>query len=103
MTARLTSVLVLAGFLGLASALPAVAAETVEQLEAEAARYTTLATEQAELQKHFTLSATASVKGGHQARAAYHGRQSAEYRAKAELYASRAQELRDAAKRVAQN
>jgi hypothetical protein len=103
MTASPKSALVLAGLLGLAMALPVSAAETIEQLEAEAVRYTSMAAEQEQLGKHHKLAATSGAKGGQQARAEYHSRLARDYREKAQVYADRAQEKRDEAKRVANN
>jgi hypothetical protein len=107
MNKNLTSALVLAGCLGLAAALPASATEDnsaeITRLESESARYSELAKAEAKRQKHHSLAAAGSVKGGQQARAAYHERLAAEYQAKSELYATEAQQLRDATKRVAQN
>jgi hypothetical protein len=103
MTASKKSALVLAGLLGLAVAMPASAAETIEQLEAEAVRYTSLAAEQEKLGKHHKLASTGSAKGGQQSKAAYHNRLARDYREQAQVYADRAQEKRDEAKRVATN
>jgi hypothetical protein len=102
-TKSLKGSLLLAGMISLAAALPASAGETAEQLEAEAVRYTAMAAEQEKLGKHHTLAATSGAKGGQQSRAAYHNRLASEYRDRAQLYAERAQDKRDEAKRVANN
>ncbi|MBL8226455.1 MAG: hypothetical protein JNM50_14110 [Chromatiales bacterium] len=102
-TQSLKGSLLLAAMISLVPAVPALAGETAEQLEAESVRYTAMAAEQEKLGKHYRLAATSGAKGGQQSRAAYHSQLASEYREQAQLHAERAQEKRDEAKRTATN
>ena len=102
-TKSLKGSLLLAAMISLATAAPALAGETAEQLDAEAVRYTAMAAEQEKLGKHHKLAATSGTKGGLQSRAVYHDKLAREYREQARFYAERAQVKRNEAKPVATN